>query len=151
LAIVDEAHLISHKDEGGYRNLLNDLREINPALRVIGLTATPYRLGHGLITDPPAIFSDIIEPVKLKDLIDEGYLTPLRSKCMDLLLSVDGVGNAAVIYREALQKKINTAENNSPSIDQTLKIAKGPPRTSFSAPAESRYALRDEYGARRDG
>lgn len=151
LAIVDEAHLISHKDEGGYRNLLNDLREINPALRVIGLTATPYRLGHGLITDPPAIFSDIIEPVKLKDLIDEGYLAPLRSKCMDLLLSVDGVGKRGGDFiEEALQKKINTAENNAAIVDQTLKIAEG--RRSilvFCAGVNHAYALRDEF--RRQG
>jgi DNA repair protein RadD len=56
LIIIDESHFIGHKDEGGYRKLIAELTEINPHLRVIGLTATPYRLGHGLITDKPAIF-----------------------------------------------------------------------------------------------
>ena len=41
LLIVDECHLISHKDEGGYRTLINQLAWINPKLRVIGLTASP--------------------------------------------------------------------------------------------------------------
>ena len=46
LVIIDECHLVNHKDEGGYRTLLEQLKAINPALRVVGLTATPYRLGH---------------------------------------------------------------------------------------------------------
>ena len=49
LVIIDEAHLVSHKDEGGYRTFIADLQRTNPALRVVGLTATPYRLGHGQI------------------------------------------------------------------------------------------------------
>ena len=69
LVLIDECHLVSHKDEGGYRTLLNDLSAINPAIRVIGLTATPYRLGHGLITDKPALFDDLIEPVSIEELI----------------------------------------------------------------------------------
>ena len=75
--IVDECHLISHKDEGGYRTLIADLLEINPHLRVIGLTATPWRLGHGLITEQPAIFSDLIEPTSIEELIEKGHLAPL--------------------------------------------------------------------------
>ena len=62
LVIIDECHLVGHKDEGSYRSLLNDLIAINPHLRVIGLTATPYRLGHGWITDKPGIFDAIINP-----------------------------------------------------------------------------------------
>ena len=51
IILCDEAHVISHKDEGGYRKLIAQLLEINPRLRVIGFTASPYRLGHGMITD----------------------------------------------------------------------------------------------------
>ena len=48
LVIVDEAHLISNTDSGMYRTLLADLQEVYSGMRVIGLTATPYRLGlHG--------------------------------------------------------------------------------------------------------
>ena len=91
LCIVDEAHLISHKAEGSYRKFIDDLSAINPNLRVIGLTATPYRLGHGLITDKPAIFDDILEPTSIEELLAHGYLAPLRSKRPDSLLSTDGV------------------------------------------------------------
>ena len=47
---------------------------INPALRVIGLTATPYRLGQGKLTDgDTAIFSDLVEPVTVKELVERGF------------------------------------------------------------------------------
>jgi DNA repair protein RadD len=69
LVIIDECHLVSHKQEGGYRTLIDELTQINPTLRVIGLTASPYRLGHGLITDAPALFDGLIEPTSIEELI----------------------------------------------------------------------------------
>ena len=80
LVIIDECHLVSHKDEGGYRKLLSSLLIIHPALRVIGLTASPYRLNHGLITDKPALFDELIDPVSIEYLISKGFLSTLRSK-----------------------------------------------------------------------
>ena len=109
LIIIDECHLVSHKNTGGYRNLINELKEINPKLRVIGLTATPYRLGHGLITDDPAIFDDLIEPVTVEELIAKGFLSPLRSKVTVSKLNTDGVNKRGGEYVEsALQKAVNT-------------------------------------------
>lgn len=151
LVIVDEAHLISHKEEGGYRSFISDLKKINPALRIIGLTATPYRLGHGLITDKPALFDAILEPVSLRELIDAGYLAPLHSKGMDLLLSVDGVDKRGGDFiDEALQKAVNTKENNAAIVDQTLSISRD--RRSilvFCSGVDHAYAMRDEF--RRQG
>ena len=43
LVIVDEAHLISNEGDGMYRTFLADMKVINPHVRVIGLTATPFR------------------------------------------------------------------------------------------------------------
>lgn len=79
LVIVDEAHLIPATGDGMYLSLLRDLKAINPRLRVVGLTATPYRLDAGLIAPGP-IFSDVAYRAKVRDLIDQGYLSPLRGK-----------------------------------------------------------------------
>jgi len=100
LVIVDECHLINHRQEGGYRKLIDDLTAINPALRVVGLTATPYRLGHGLITDEPALFSALIQPASMEELIHKKYLAPLRSKQPDIRMSVEGVRKRGGDYRE---------------------------------------------------
>ena len=52
LVLVDEAHMIPPDGEGMYRTLLKDLKTANPNIRIVGLTATPYRLGTGWICGP---------------------------------------------------------------------------------------------------
>lgn len=84
LVLVDEAHMIPLDGEGGegmYRTLLHALREINPALRVVGLTATPWRMKGGLICGPKnsgAILNSVCYEVSVRDLTDAGYLSPIR-------------------------------------------------------------------------
>jgi DNA repair protein RadD len=113
LVIIDEAHLVSHKDEGGYRTLLSDIYRTNPNVRVIGLTASPYRLGHGYITDDPAIFDALIEPVSIEELIHKGFLSTLRSKLTTTKLEVDGVKKRGGEYIEAeLQAAVDTSDKN---------------------------------------
>jgi hypothetical protein len=52
LVIVDEAHLIPPDGEGMYRRLLAGLGQVTPRRRVVGLTATPYRMKTGAICGP---------------------------------------------------------------------------------------------------
>jgi DNA repair protein RadD len=124
LVIVDECHLINHRDEGGYRKLIGDLEAINPALRVIGLTATPYRLGHGYITDGDALFDDLIEPVTVEELVHRGYLAPVRSKVTDLKFETDGVHKRGGEYIEKeLQAAVNTPLQNDQVVREVIKLA----------------------------
>lgn len=124
LVIIDEAHLVSHKDEGGYRDLLRELAAINPALRVVGLTATPYRLGHGLITDGDALFDDLIEPVSIEELVTLGYLSKLRSKWTEVGLEIEGVHTRGGEYIESeLQRAVNTKDQNERVVSETIVLA----------------------------
>jgi DNA repair protein RadD len=93
LMIIDEAHLLSHKDDGVYKRFIAAMREINPKMRVLGLTATPYRLDVGMITEGEGrIFSKIIYEIPVKTLVDEGSLTPLTSFCTKALqLETEGI------------------------------------------------------------
>lgn len=92
LVLVDECHLINHGEAGTYRKFLAELTAINPYLRIIGLTATPYRLGHGYITEgEDALFDDLIEPTSIEQLVADGYLAPLRSKHTDARIDTAGV------------------------------------------------------------
>lgn len=124
LLIVDEAHLISHKEEGSYRKLVTCLEDINPSLRVIGLTASPFRLGHGMITDKPAIFDDIIEPVTIEELQLKSYLSRLISKVPALHLDTKGVHKRGGEYIESeLQKTVDTADQNRRVVDDIISHA----------------------------
>jgi DNA repair protein RadD len=124
LVIVDECHLVSHKDEGGYRTLLNALQAINSDLRVVGLTATPYRLGHGLITDKPALFDALIEPVSIEELVQKKYLATLRSKVTSERLDVSGVHKRGGEYIESeLQAAVDNADKNKQVVREVIKLA----------------------------
>jgi DNA repair protein RadD len=78
--IVDEAHRIPAKGEGKYRTFIADAKRANPALRVVGFTATPYRLGCGPICHPQHILNHIAYEAPITQLIADGYLSPLRAK-----------------------------------------------------------------------
>ena len=124
LMLVDEADRIPHKDEGTYRKLIDELRLINPKMRVVGLTATPWRLGHGLITDAPAIFKELIEPITIQELQYKGYLSKLISKTTGKKLDADGVQKRGGEYIESeLQKHINTVDNNTAVCKEIIEKA----------------------------
>lgn len=123
ICIVDECDLISHKDEGMYRKIIAAL-----GCRVVGYTATPYRLGHGLITDKPAIFDDILRPGRssLVDLINDGYLSRLISKSTPQKINVSGVGKRGGEYIESeLQKAVDKSDVNAAIVSQVIERAAG--------------------------
>jgi DNA repair protein RadD len=80
LIIVDEAHLIQPDGEGMYRTFLAEAKVVNPRLRTIGLTATPFRLKSGMICGPDNILNAICYEIGVKELIRDGYLCPLVTK-----------------------------------------------------------------------
>lgn len=83
LVMIDECHLLNPSGEGMYNELLRELRRINPLLKVIGFSATPYRMKDGhLIGDENSIFTDIAFEIKIRDLIENGYLCPVVPQTM---------------------------------------------------------------------
>ncbi len=126
ICIADECHCISHKEEGGYRKFISDLLAINPNMRVVGYSATPYRLGHGYITDKPALFDDLIEPVSIEELLYKGFLSPLRSKVTGKKLDTTGVHKRGGEFIESeLQAAVNTDENNDALVSEIMARAEG--------------------------
>lgn len=92
LLVVDEAHLLPRNDRTMYGRFIKELREINPNMLVLGLTATPFRLDSGLLTDgDDALFDDVVFEISIRDLINEGFLSPLISKATATKLDTAGV------------------------------------------------------------
>jgi len=80
IAIVDEAHLVAKTDDTMYRSFLSEMRSRNPHLKIVGMSATPYRLDSGPLTKGDnRIFTDVCYSVTIKELIDLGYLAPLTT------------------------------------------------------------------------
>lgn len=82
LTLVDEAHLIPPSGEGMYQQFLSDAKVVNPNVRLIGLTATPYRMTTGAICAPApeGLLNHVCYEVGVRELIVQGYLCPLKSK-----------------------------------------------------------------------
>lgn len=81
LVIVDECHLIPAAGDGMYRKFMVEQRKINPHVKIVGMTATPYRMKSGLLHEgKDALFDDIAYEVSVRRLIDEHYLSNLISK-----------------------------------------------------------------------
>jgi DNA repair protein RadD len=94
LLLVDEAHLISPNDATMYGLFIKGLKELNPQLKVIGYTATAWRLGSGKL-EGSGLFTDtcfdITGMAAFNRLIDEGYLVPLVPRATTAMLDIDGV------------------------------------------------------------
>lgn len=86
--IVDECHGITNT----IKQIIEDMRQTSPNLRVCGLSATPYRLADGFIfgIDPQGkalpldiakdpYFYQCIYSIPVRLLLAQGYLTPLRA------------------------------------------------------------------------
>lgn len=78
--MVDEAHRIPFSGEGKYRTFINGSKRFNKKLRVIGWTATPFRMAGGQICHADHILNEVCYEVKVTELIKDGFLCPLRSK-----------------------------------------------------------------------
>ncbi|WP_445425343.1 MULTISPECIES: DEAD/DEAH box helicase family protein [unclassified Alishewanella] len=88
LVIIDECHRVSLSTDSQYQQLLSQLKQHNPEIKLLGLTATPFRLGSGWIyrqhyhgrvgnTLNPT-FEYCIFDLPLRPLIKQGYLTTPR-------------------------------------------------------------------------
>jgi DNA repair protein RadD len=85
LILVDECHLLPPDGEGRYRTFLADAKVVNPNVRLIGLTATPYRtcggaMSTGMICGHDNLLNHVCYEIGVRELIVQGYLCPLKSK-----------------------------------------------------------------------
>jgi len=94
LLLVDEAHLIGDNVDAEYLKIIAQLQSVNPKLKVIGLSATCWRTGMGLLTNGP-IFTDIIYNIcnirGFARLFSENYLVPPIAKQTDIAYDTSGV------------------------------------------------------------
>lgn len=81
LVVVDEAH---HVMAATYRRILDRARELNPAVSVLGVTATPNRGDKTRLTE---VFSNLADQITLGELIGAGHLVEPRAFVMDVGLN----------------------------------------------------------------
>jgi len=81
LVLIDEAHMLPKKTTTRYGKFIADLKQCNPLVKIVGLTATPYRLDSGYLhKGEGAIFDGIAYDIPVSMLMDKGHLAPVISK-----------------------------------------------------------------------
>jgi len=97
--IVDEAHLISPASGTQYHATIAALRGVNPDMRLVGLTATPYRLGQGYLTEgDDALFTSVCYQTDIIRLIKDGWLSHITTGYATATIDLDSVGVRAGEY-----------------------------------------------------
>lgn len=122
IVIVDEAHLIPDNADTMYGQFISDLRDRNPNLKVIGLTATPYRLGSGLLTDGPTfddVCFDLTSLQNFNKLVADGFIAPLIAKRPGTELDVSDVKMSGGDYvLKALQAAVDKEAITAQALDE---------------------------------
>ena len=78
LIVIDEAHLMS--DDGQFDHIISYFLALNPRLRVLGITGTPYRLKGGFIYGEGKRFPKLAHRTGMKEMIEAGFLSPFKYK-----------------------------------------------------------------------
>lgn len=111
LVLIDEAHRVplkGGKGQGQYLSLLN-CPQIKGA-RLVGLSATPSRLGEGAIypedgdelaTAGRLIFSELVCDISMTELVELGFLSPLAAVAGRQAMDMTGVKTVAGEFSQA--------------------------------------------------
>jgi DNA repair protein RadD len=129
LILIDECHLVSPNDETMYREFIKELKIINPSLKIIGFTATPWRLGFGSLTNEGGIFTDICFNItdmnSFNRLIEEGYLLPPIPKSTEFKLDLEGISTRQGDYAQGeLQSALDKTEITYAALEETIQVGK---------------------------
>lgn len=128
LLIIDEAHLVNPDAETRYQKIIAALKTVNPYLKVIGLTATWFRMGQGLLTQG-GLFTDICynicDSAGFARLIGDGYLSPPIPKSTNTRLDVSNVdiNSNGEFNLTALQRAIDQADINGAAVREMCQMA----------------------------
>lgn len=116
--IVDEAHLIPPDGEGMYHTFIDAIDA-----PVIGLTATPFRLGSGYLhKGKNKLFDKLVYDVDIVKLIQQGHLSPLLTKGSKHEMSTEGIKKIGNEFSsKQLEEKFDKFEKTRDIVGELVK------------------------------
>ena len=128
--IIDECQRVNLTTSVQYKKFIKDLLEINPKMRVFGLSATLFRMGSGLVYGPSKdlLFDDLVYKADTKELMAQGYLakpiTPAIAK--ENRIDTNGVSIKKGDFVDAdLDARANIPTLIKSQVTETIKECKG--------------------------
>lgn len=153
IIIVDEAHMISLKESGQYNAFIKDIKVTNPKAVLIGLTATKFRMGQGLLTQGEgAMFDEIVCDMTTMDAFNwflaQGYLCRLRPVKVSSEYDFSEVRTIAGEYNQAdCAKAVDKPLLTQKIIAEAVKIGRVENRNSwlvFATGVKNTIAIAEE-------
>lgn len=126
LLIIDEAHTLPRNKQGMWDTFLRDLAVVNPKIRMLGLTATPFRLDTGnLIGGGSPQFNGICYEYSVVDAIKDGYLSEIVSAPVVTHLRTDCVKKRGGEYIPSmLERAVNTDELTAACCEEIIALGR---------------------------
>lgn len=132
LIIIDEAH--HAQSDNSYGEIINKY----PNAKILGVTATPYRLsGHGF-TD---VFEKLIQSVTFKELVNCGYLTPLKY----LVGSIPDLSHIKVTHGDYNERETAKVMEMAPLVESYMQHCKGMAGVVFAVNVEHSLDIVRKY------
>lgn len=149
--IIDEAHLVGRNAASMYGKFIALLLSINPNMRVVGLTATPFRLGSGRLDQGDgALFDRLVFTYGIADGVRDGYLARLVSKATETGFDLTGVQKAGGEYVQAqLQVAVDKEETTRRAVEESIAYGRGRKSwLAFCSGVEHAFHVRNEIRRR---
>lgn len=135
VVMIDEAHRVSPRLNTNYRKVCAAIQTMNPMAKFLGLTATDYREGQGLLTDAwydrqaktlikpfwETIVIDHTNTEKFNWYIEQAYLKRLVPKQPDNVIDVSGLRVSATTHdykQEDIDQLVNNEKRISAIVDE---------------------------------
>ena len=106
LLLIDECHRVGGLGGLMYGRLIDGLRQANPRMKVVGLSATPFRLDSGPLVQPGSMWERICYEARVKTLVDAGWLSPMTNEPTKAQFDLAQLQVVGKDYSEASQQSI---------------------------------------------
>lgn len=122
--VIDEVHLVPADADTMYRQLIDALLAINPDMKIVGFSATLYRMGQGRLDEGEGrLFDQTVYEYGIRRGIDDGYLAPITSKPVGTQIDVSGVRTTNGDYAPgALAKAVKAADQYGRILEEVLDV-----------------------------
>ncbi len=129
LVIVDECH---HSTAASYTDVLDEISRQNPARHLLGITATPIRMDGESLS---LVFDALAFRVDMPELLDLGYLCPIRGLTIRTNTSIEDVPVSADgdYDPDKLAEAVDTEARNRVIVQAYLARGEGRPAIVFVA------------------
>lgn len=151
ILIIDEAHTVSEDEDTLWNKFISDLRIINPDMKVLGLTATDFRMKTGKLTEGEnPLFTDVAYSYSILDAVKQKYLTEIVSKRMVTEFDLTNVHKRGGEFIPGeLERAVNVDAVTKAAIDEIITY--GQDRTTwllFCSGVDHSHAVAAELNAR---